>query len=287
MTPDSIDYYYPADERTAIPFIGDTAGLLFTGMHFSVYLPIRATQQEGESFMVTLPICNSVETWTVNPTKIIALGLNYRSHIAESVTVKVRGFTDEVPDEPILFTKTPNVLIGPDDPIVIPKFLKEYRFDELRTDYEAELAVIMRDRCRNVRIEEAHEHIFGFTCMNDVSQRNLQTRDRSGWFRGKSLDTFGPVGPCIATAKDLPDPQDLRIQCRLNGVTVQDSNTRHMIFKIPEIIAFVSKQFTLMPGDMIATGTPSGVGPIRHGDVVEVEIEGIGILRNPVIEEQD
>ncbi|HAA02779.1 MAG TPA: hypothetical protein DCE18_05350, partial [Syntrophobacteraceae bacterium] len=124
-----------------------------------------------------------------------------------------------------------------------------------------------------------------YTCINDVSQRNLQTGDRSGWFRGKSLDTFGPIGPQLVLAEDLGDPQNLTVQCRLNGKTMQDSNTRHMIFPIPEIIAFVSKNFTLMPGDVIATGTPSGVGAIKHGDVVEIEIERIGILRNPVIEE--
>lgn len=235
--------------------------------------------------MVQLPIRNSSELYDVHPTKIIALGLNYTSHIAESHSLKVKGFTEEIPKEPILFPKTPNVLIGPEEPIIIPKFLKDYHFKELRTDYEAELAIIIKDRCKNVRPEDAMSHILGFTCINDVSQRNLQMGDRSGWFRGKSLDTFGPVGPRIVLTGDLPDPQNLRIQCRLNGKLMQDSNTRHMIFKIPEIISFISQNFTLMPGDIIATGTPSGVGRIKHGDTVEVEIEGIGILRNPVIEE--
>ena len=235
--------------------------------------------------MVKLPVANSNATYTVNPTKIVALGLNYREHIAESRSVKVQGFTDEIPAEPILFPKTPNVLIGPEEPIVLPRFLNEYHFDALRTDYEAELAIVIKDRCKNVPPGEAMEHILGFTCMNDVSQRNLQTGDRSGWFRGKSLDTFGPIGPRLVRPEDLGDPQNLRIQCRLNGNTVQDSNTRHMIFPIPEIIAFISKNFTLMPGDVIATGTPAGVGPIQPGDVVEVEIETIGILRNPVVAE--
>lgn len=236
--------------------------------------------------MITLPIHNRSESYVINPTKIIALGLNYRSHIAESVTVKVRGFTDEIPAEPILFPKTPNVLIGPDEPIVIPAFLEDYGFEDPRTDYEAELALIIKDRCKNVSREEALGHVLGFTCMNDVSQRNLQTNDKSGWFRGKSLDTFGPIGPRLVAVEDIGDPQNLEIRCRLNGETVQSANTRQMIFKIPEIIAFISKQFTLMPGDIIVTGTPSGVGRIKHGDTVEVEIEGIGILRNPVIEER-
>jgi 2-keto-4-pentenoate hydratase/2-oxohepta-3-ene-1,7-dioic acid hydratase in catechol pathway len=235
--------------------------------------------------MVKLPVANSDATYTVNPTKIVALGLNYREHIAESRSVKVQGFTDEIPAEPILFPKTPNVLIGPEEPIVLPRFLNEYHFETLRTDYEAELAIIVKDRCKNVPPGEAMAHILGFTCINDVSQRNLQTGDRSGWFRGKSLDTFGPIGPRIVRPEDLGDPQALRIQCRLNGNTVQDSNTRHMIFPVPEIIAFISKNFTLMPGDVIATGTPAGVGPIQPGDVVEIEIEKIGILRNPVIAE--
>jgi 2-keto-4-pentenoate hydratase/2-oxohepta-3-ene-1,7-dioic acid hydratase in catechol pathway len=235
--------------------------------------------------MVNLPILNKTELYCVNPTKIIALGLNYRSHIAESHSVKVRGFTDEVPTEPILFPKTPNVLIGPGEPIIIPKFLQEYHFEDLRTDYEAELAVIISKKCKNVDVQSALSCVFGYTCINDVSQRNIQTGDRSGWFRGKSLDTFGPVGPRIVLPEDLGDPQNLRIQCRLNGNTVQDSNTGNMIFPIAETIAFISRNFTLMPGDIIATGTPSGVGRIAHGDVVEIEIDKIGILRNPVIEE--
>jgi 2-keto-4-pentenoate hydratase/2-oxohepta-3-ene-1,7-dioic acid hydratase in catechol pathway len=235
--------------------------------------------------MIKLSVANSDATYTVNPTKIVALGLNYREHIAESRSVKVQGFTDEIPAEPILFPKTPNVLIGPEDPIVLPRFLNEYHFETLRTDYEAELAIIIKDRCKNVPPGEAMAHILGFTCMNDVSQRNLQTGDRSGWFRGKSLDTFGPIGPRIVRPEDLGDPQALRIQCRLNGNTVQDSNTRHMIFPILKIIAFISKNFTLMPGDIIATGTPAGVGAIQPGDIVEIEIEKIGILRNPVVAE--
>jgi 2-keto-4-pentenoate hydratase/2-oxohepta-3-ene-1,7-dioic acid hydratase in catechol pathway len=125
-------------------------------------------------------------------------------------------------------------------------------------------------------------YVLGYTCFNDVSQRNLQFSDISGWFRGKSLDTFGPIGPRIIPAEQLTDPHDLDIQCRLNGKTVQRSNTSMMIFGIPQIIEFISKQITLEPGDIIATGTPAGVGPLSHGDVVEVEIESIGILRNRV-----
>jgi 2-keto-4-pentenoate hydratase/2-oxohepta-3-ene-1,7-dioic acid hydratase in catechol pathway len=235
--------------------------------------------------MIELPIKNSSDTYTVNPTKLIALGLNYRAHIRESLSVKVKGFTEEVPDEPVLFPKTPNVLIGPDEPIIIPGFIKECGFDTLRTDYEAEMALIISDRCKAVSADDAMDYVLGYTCMNDISQRNIQNGDRSGWYRGKSLDTFGPIGPQVVLAEDLPNPQNLDICCRLNGKTVQAGNTGQMIFTICEIIAFVSKNFTLMPGDIILTGTPAGVGPLSHGDTVEVEIEHIGVLTNTVIDE--
>ena len=235
--------------------------------------------------MIHLPISNTERNWTVNPSKIIALGLNYRDHIAESDTVRVQGFTDEIPKEPILFPKTPNVLIGPQEPIIIPRFLADYGFDRIRVDYEAELAIIIKERCKDVPPQEALNVVFGYTCMNDVSQRNIQRSDPSGWFRGKSLDTFGPIGPRVVLPQDIGDPQQLAIECRVNGQTVQQANTRQMIFSIPEIIAFVSKNFTLLPDDIILTGTPSGVGPLHHGDSVEVEIQNIGVLRNPVVDE--
>ncbi|HNR14767.1 MAG TPA: fumarylacetoacetate hydrolase family protein [Thermodesulfobacteriota bacterium] len=235
--------------------------------------------------MVTLSIFKRSETCPLNPTKIIALGLNYRDHIAESSSVNVKGFTEEIPDEPILFPKTPNCLIGHEEPIMLPAFLTDYGFDQIRTDYEAELAFIVKNRCKNVAARDAMSHIFGFTCFNDVSQRNLQRRDKSGWFRAKSLDTYGPIGPQIVLPEDIGDPQNLNLECRLNGQVVQSSNTRYMIFSVPEILAFITRNMTLMPGDIVVTGTPSGVGPLHHGDVVEVEIEKIGVLRNSVIEE--
>jgi 2-keto-4-pentenoate hydratase/2-oxohepta-3-ene-1,7-dioic acid hydratase in catechol pathway len=230
---------------------------------------------------VTLPIKNGGE-YVVNPTKIVALGLNYLEHIKESQSVDVKNFTDEIPTEPVLFPKTPNVLIGPGDPIILPAFVDDYGFANCRTDHEAELAIIIKDRIKDLPADSAMDHILGFACFNDISQRNLQKGDKSGWYRGKSLDTFGPIGPVIVLPEDIGDPQNLDISCRLNGKIVQNSNTRHMIFKIPEIIAFVSKNFTLEPGDIIITGTPSGVGPLNDGDVVEVEIENIGTLITPV-----
>ena len=235
--------------------------------------------------MILLPIYKATELYQVNPTKIIALGLNYRDHIAESDSINVQGFTQEIPVEPILFAKTPNCLLESEAPIVLPQFLHAYEFDEIRTDYEAELAFIIKDRCKNIPKEKALEYIFGFTCANDVSQRNIQRMDKSGWFRAKSLDTFGPIGPRIVLTNDIGDVHNLSIECRLNGTVVQKSNTKNMIFDIEETLSFISRNFTLMPGDIVMTGTPSGVGPLKHGDVVEVEIEKIGILRNPIIEE--
>ncbi len=235
--------------------------------------------------MLQLPLSDRSELYPIVPTKIIALGLNYHAHIAESQSVKVSGFTEEIPVEPILFPKMPNVLIGPDEPIVIPKFIKRYQFENPRVDYEGELALIISRKGKNIAAEAAFDYILGFTAMNDVSQRNFQNSDRSGWFRGKSLDTFGPIGPQIVSMDRIGDPQNLTMQTRLNQKVVQSANTREMIFPIHHILAFISKNFTLMPGDIILTGTPSGVGPLHHGDVVEVEIENIGTLRNSVIEE--
>ena len=235
--------------------------------------------------MVTLPVKGKHTEFKVNPSKIIALGLNYRAHIAEHKEVNVQGFEDDIPKEPILFPKTPNVLIGSGQPIIIPKFLQDYDFEKPRVDHEAELAFVIGAKCKNVSPENALQNIYGFTCMNDVSQRNIQQGDKSGWFRGKSLDTFGPIGPCIVLTEDIGDPQNLELTCRLNGKTVQQSNTSAMIFPIREIVAFISKNFTLLPGDIILTGTPAGVSPLEHGDVVEVEVQNIGILSNPVVDE--
>lgn len=241
--------------------------------------------------MVSLPIYNRSERYTIQPSKIIALGLNYFEHIQESqeialsLDIEKSKALNKIPTEPHLFPKTPNVLIGPGEAIIIPKLIEEYAFPTARTDIEAELAIIIKDRCKHVPSEEAMNYIYGFTCMNDVSQRNIQKGDKTGWFRGKSFDTFGPIGPQIVLTEDIGDPQNLQIQSRVNGELCQNSNTSLMIFKIPEIIAYVSKNFTLEAGDIIITGTPKGVHPILPGDVVEVEIEKIGILKNTVIAE--
>jgi len=218
---------------------------------------------------------------SINPSKIIAVGLNYMDHVKESLTFGEKPL--EVPSEPVIFAKTPNVLIGPEEPIIIPRHINEYKFPNPRVDPECELAIIIRKRCRHISAEKAFEYVLGYTCFNDVSQRNIQKTDVSGWFRSKSFDTFGPIGPVVVTHNDIGDPQALNLSCRINGVANQTSNTSDMIFAIPVLISFISKQFTLEEGDIIATGTPSGVSPIVAGDTVEVEVEKIGILKNPVV----
>ncbi len=230
---------------------------------------------------VTLPVSDG-KNYELKPQKIICLGLNYWKHIEESAMAEPERFKEEKPREPILFPKTLNTLVGPEEPIVIPAFLDEYGFRTCRTDYEGELALIIGKRGKNISEDDALDHVMGYTCFNDVSQRNFQKHDKAGWFRGKSLDTFGPVGPRIVLSGDIGDPGNLAICSRLNGKTVQESNTSHMIFTIPQMIAFISKNFTLETGDVIATGTPDGVGPLTPGDVIEVEIENIGILKNSV-----
>ena len=233
--------------------------------------------------MIQLPFAGSNKKITINPSKIIAVGLNYMDHVKESSTFGNNAV--EVPAEPILFAKTPNVLIAPEDFIVIPLHISEYNFPNPRVDPECELAIIIGKRCRHVPKEKAYDYVFGYTCFNDVSQRNLQKADVSGWFRSKSFDTFGPIGPVIVSHNDIGDPQRLNISCKINGVVKQSSNTSSMIFAIPELISFISKQFSLEEGDVIATGTPAGVSPIVPGDIVEVEVEKIGILVNPVASE--
>jgi 2-keto-4-pentenoate hydratase/2-oxohepta-3-ene-1,7-dioic acid hydratase in catechol pathway len=234
--------------------------------------------------MITLPIAGASladrKSVVINPSKIIAVGLNYLDHIKESVTGQAVPHT--VPTEPVLFAKTSNVIIGPGQPIVIPHFIDDYHFAESRVDPEAELAIIIAKRARHVPQDRAFDYVLGYTCFNDVSQRNFQNTDASGWFRGKSLDSFGPIGPVVVLHKDIGDPQKLAVCSRINGVLKQQGNTKDMIFSIPALIAFISKNFTLEEGDIIATGTPSGISPIKAGDTVEVEIEGIGILQNPV-----
>ena len=237
--------------------------------------------------MIQLPLAGSDKKIAICPSKIIAVGLNYREHVKESTSYGDKPLN--MPTEPVLFAKTPNVLIGPGEPIVIPAHIKDYNLSDERVDPECELAIIIGKKGRHIPLEKAFDFVLGYTCFNDVSQRNIQKSDASGWFRGKSFDTFGPIGPVVVAHNDLirdgGDPQALNVICRINGAVKQSGNTREMIFSIPVLIAYISRQFTLEEGDIIATGTPSGISPIVPGDTVEVEVEKIGILRNPVAAE--
>ena len=181
---------------------------------------------------IKLPILGESGTLTISPGKILAIGLNYNSHIEESASLKVKSLDNaETPEEPILFNKTPNVLIGPNEPIVIPGCIHDYEWEAPpRTDYEGELVVIIGRRGRYIEEKNALNHIYGYTCGNDISQRNIQNSDRAGWFRGKSFDTFGPIGPAILPAGKLDNPQNLKIETRQNGKVVQSATTGYMIF---------------------------------------------------------
>jgi 2-keto-4-pentenoate hydratase/2-oxohepta-3-ene-1,7-dioic acid hydratase in catechol pathway len=201
----------------------------------------------------------------VLPSKILAVGLNYRDHAME--------MGHDLPASPILFMKPSTAVIGPEEAIVYPS-------QATRVDYEAELAVVIKQRCRNVRPEDARAVILGYTCLNDVTARDLQAKDGQ-WTRAKSFDTFAPLGPWIET--DLADPHDLAIRARLNGKTVQSSHTGNLIFSVFELVAFISSVMTLERHDVIATGTPSGIGPMARGDEVTIEIDGIGTLTNAVV----
>ncbi len=223
--------------------------------------------------------------YRVSPEKIICIGRNYLEHVKEGKLIHGESENIEVPKEPVIFPKFPNALIPSGADIIIPKIIDDYGFENPRTDYEGELAILIGKDCKHVSEEDAYSVIEGFTCLLDVSQRNIQNGDRSGWFRGKSFDTFAPLGPVLAPIESLKDPQNLKIETRLNGKTVQSANTSQMIFSIRRLIAYLSRNFTLKKGDIIATGTPSGVGPLSPGDVVEVEIEGIGVLKNRVVKE--
>ena len=213
-----------------------------------------------------------------DPRKIVCVGLNYADHAHESGV--------QPPSEPVIFNKFPTALTGHQSPIVLPRVSHE-------VDYEAELVVAIGRTARHVSEASALSHVAGYLCGHDVSARDWQLRkEGKQWLLGKSFDTFAPCGPWLVTADEVADPHKLRVQFRLNGRTLQDSNTSQFIFKLPTLIAYISQVCTLEPGDLIFTGTPPGVGFARKppvflqpGDVAEVEIDGLGTLRNPVVAE--
>jgi 2-keto-4-pentenoate hydratase/2-oxohepta-3-ene-1,7-dioic acid hydratase in catechol pathway len=212
----------------------------------------------------------------VEPPNVIAIGTNYMGHIQETKVTP--------PERPLIFLKATTSVIGPGEPILLPRVAPDH------VDYEAELAVVIGKTARHVSEQDALDYVFGYTCANDVSQRLCQkTLDRQ-WARGKSFDTFCPLGPWIETG--ISDPQTLGIRSRLNGETMQDSNTGRLIFDVRKLVSYISDAMTLLPGTLILTGTPDGVGDarepavyLRDGDTIEVEIDGIGTLSNPVVAE--
>ena len=213
-----------------------------------------------------------------DPQKVICVGLNYRDHAIESKMA--------IPKEPVLFSKFPSALIGHNEAIVVPKVSS-------KVDYEAELVIVVGKRGRKIPESAAMDHVAGYSVGHDVSARDWQLeKDGKQWMVGKTFDTFAPVGPELVTKDEVPDPHKLGIKLRLNGRTMQNSNTEQMIFTVAQLIAYVSIVFTLEPGDLIFTGTPPGIGHalnppvyLRGGETTEVEIDGLGILRNPVVSE--
>lgn len=251
----------------------------------------HAVERDGEffeadgdllgSFEVTDRVAQIATLLTpILPTAIFGIGLNYRRHAAES--------NAPIPKHPVVFMKAPSAIQHPGRPIVLPRHL---RSDAV--DYECELAIVIGKTCKNVAASDALDYVIGYTCANDVSARDWQIeKGGSQWCRGKTFDTFCPLGPCLVTADEIPDPGTLAIRTILNDDVVQDWSTSDMIFDVPTIIEFLSGSTTLLPGTVILTGTPHGVGMastpprwLAPGDVVSIEIERIGRLENPVIEE--
>jgi acylpyruvate hydrolase len=211
-----------------------------------------------------------------HPGKIMCIGLNYRDHAAET--------GQALPEHPIVFAKYNNTVIGPGEEIVLPNICKE-------PDYEAELAVVIGRRAKNVPAKDALSYVGGYTITNDVSSRDFQRRT-SQWTMGKTFDTFGPMGPVVVTTEEITNPANLDVKLSIGGEVLQSSNTRHLIFSVADLIADLSSVMTLEPGDVISTGTPSGIGGgrkpqrwLKPGDVVRIEISGIGVLENPVVAE--
>jgi 2-keto-4-pentenoate hydratase/2-oxohepta-3-ene-1,7-dioic acid hydratase in catechol pathway len=210
------------------------------------------------------------------PGKIICIGLNYRDHAAES--------KQAVPEFPTVFAKYATCVIGPDEPIIIPRLTEQ-------VDYEAELAFVIGKRARHVEVDAALQHVAGYVPFHDVSARDYQMRT-SQWTLGKTFDTFGPMGPALVTADEIPDPQALDIRLTIGGEVLQQSNTRELVFGVAQLVSILSGIMTLEPGDLVSTGTPAGVGAartpkrwLRPGETVQIEISGLGVLSNPVVAE--
>jgi 2-keto-4-pentenoate hydratase/2-oxohepta-3-ene-1,7-dioic acid hydratase in catechol pathway len=255
-----------------IRFAAEQPGGRCFDIYGDIFRDFEVTHRESKMVKLLAPVV---------PPVILCIGLNYRKHAAETGA--------KIPEYPVLFLKSPGALQNPGDPIVLPTRL---RSDQV--DYECELAVVIGRKCKNVSKSDALDVIFGYTAANDVSARDWQKSFGGGqWCRGKGFDTFAPVGPAIVTKDEIPNPNALRIGTRVNSKSRQNSNTSDMIFDVPTLVEFLSGSTTLYPGTLILTGTPEGVGmamdPPRYlgpGDFVEIEIEKIGVLSNPVVSEE-
>ncbi|HUI08242.1 MAG TPA: fumarylacetoacetate hydrolase family protein [Verrucomicrobiae bacterium] len=255
-SPGTIGYAAQQPDGSALKIQGD-----IFGTH-------RVTDQRAEVKKLLAPVV---------PAAFLCIGLNYRQHAAETKA--------KIPEFPVLFMKSPAALLHPGDPILLPTHLKSEQ-----VDYECELAVVISRRCKNIPRAQALGCVLGYTCANDVSARDWQRYwGGSQWCRGKGFDTFAPLGPCLVTRDEIPNPNALAIRTLLNGTVMQEANTNDMIFDVPRLIEFLSGSTTLLPGTVILTGTPSGVGLARTppvwlkpGDTVTIEIDGIGQLTNPV-----
>ena len=227
--------------------------------------PDKNAPEVGSKKIPRIPLSEATLLAPVEPSKIVCVGRNYREHAAE--------LGHDVPTEPLIFLKPPSAIIGPTQTIVRPKI-------SARVDHEGELGVVIGKTCRNLKVDEdVRPYILGYTCVNDVTARDLQNKDGQ-WTRAKGFDTFCPVGPVVT---DSIDPwAGVEVKTRVNGKTKQQGNTRDFIFALDVVIRHIAQVMTLLPGDLIATGTPSGVGPLVAGDKVEVSVQGVGTLRNPV-----
>ena len=235
-----------------------TITVINQGPHFS---------EQGLRSIQPIVLEDSLLLAPVQPSKIVCIGRNYREHAAE--------LGHEVPKEPLIFLKPPSALINPGDKIIRPKISN-------RVDHEGELGVVIRKQCRNLREDEdVRDYILGYTCVNDVTARDLQNKDGQ-WTRAKGFDTFCPVGPLVTD--DLDPWAGVQVETRVNGSIRQNGNTRDFIFALDVVMRHITQVMTLLPGDLIATGTPSGVGPLVAGDVVEVTVQGVGTLRNQVVD---
>ena len=242
--------------------------------HIQGLLPKRSRELQEQRALLKATDVHILPPVPVPP-KIICLGLNYRDH-AEEARVPL-------PERPLLFSKPSTTIVGPEDPVIYPKI-------STQVDYEVELAAIIEKRGKDIPESDAFDQIAGYTVFNDISARDIQFGDKQ-WFRGKSFDTFAPTGPSLVFREQVSDPHNLKMELRVNAEIRQRSTTANMIFKIPQLVAFISNVMTLQPGDIIATGTPAGVGfyakpekrLLKPGDLMEAEIEGIGLLRNRIV----